>query len=194
MKRSIHAAVFAILCCGSALAADADVSQPLMLVAKPGLREEPYRASVIVVAPLGGDEHVGFIVNRSSETTLGSLFPEDGASQKVADPVYLGGPFATQAIFALVKGLQAPGAKALQVIPGLFAAFDSALVDDIIRSHPAHAKFVAGLVAWRRGELEAEIEQGAWYVLEPDAALAMRKPDGLWEELLLRLQNKGKAI
>lgn len=194
MKRSIHAAVLALLCSASAFAAAADVSQPVMLVARPELREEPYRSAVIVVAPLGGDEHVGFIVNRSTEATLGSLFPQDGASQKVADPVYLGGPFAPQAIFALVNRPPAPGARALQVVPGLFAAFDSALVDDIIRSDPAHAKFVAGLVAWRPGELQAEIDKGIWYVLEPDAGLAMRKSEGLWDELLLRLQNKDRTL
>jgi putative transcriptional regulator len=195
MKRSIHAALlFAILCSGGALAADADLSRPLMLVAKPELRDDVYGRTVIVVAPLGGDVHVGFIVNRSTEATLGKLFPEDGPSQKVADPVYLGGPHAPQAIFALVNAPQPPAGKTLQVIPGLFAAFESELVDDIIRSDAARAKFVAGLVAWRPGELDGEIDKGAWYVLEPDAALAMRKPEGLWEELVQRAQAKDKAI
>ena len=50
---------------------------------------------------------------------------------------------------------------------------------------PFTARFVAGLVVWRRGELRQEIERGAWYVLPPDAHLALRKPsEGLWEELV----------
>ena len=44
------------------------------------------------------------------------------------------------------------------------------------------------------GELDGEIERGAWYVLEPDAALAMRKPEGLWEELVQRLKNRENTI
>ena len=194
MTRSLQAAVFAILCSASALAAAADVSKPLMLVAKPELRDDTYQASVLVVAPLGGDAHVGFIINRSSGTPLGALFPEDAPSQKVADPVYLGGPVATEAIFALVNKPQPGVGKALQVAPGLFAAFDSGLIDHIIHSDPAHAKFVAGLVIWRPGELDGEIERGAWYVLEPDATLAMRKPEGLWEELVQRLKNRENTI
>jgi putative transcriptional regulator len=194
MNKSIRFVVFAVLCGSSALGAAADLSRPVMLVAKPELRDELYGAAIIVVAPLGGDQHIGFIVNRSTETKLGSLFPEDDASQKVPDPLYLGGPYATQAIFALLKGQERPGGKSFEVIPGLFAAFDESAIDHIIRSQPGHAKFVAGLVAWQPGELDSEVAKGAWYVVEPDAALAMRKPDGLWDEVVQRLQNKDKTI
>ena len=45
-----------------------------------------------------------------------------------------------------------------------------------------------------RDQLAAEIKQGAWYVLEPDAESAMREPQGLWEELVQRSAVKSKAI
>jgi putative transcriptional regulator len=198
MNKSILAVAYAVLlgwsALGCGLAAAADLSKPVILVAKPELRDELYGSTIIVVAPLGGDEHVGFIVNRSTEIKLGNLFPQDGPSQKVADPVYLGGPYGPQAIFALVQRPDSPGGKSLEVIPGLFAAFDGAVIDRIIQSEPEHAKFVAGLVAWQPGELDGEVEKGAWYVLEPDAALAMRKPEGLWEELVRRSQRRDNTI
>lgn len=46
--------------------------------------------------------------------------------------------------------------------------------------------FFAGLVVWRAGELAKEVKAGAWYVLEPNADVAMRRPEGLWEELVQR--------
>jgi putative AlgH/UPF0301 family transcriptional regulator len=49
-------------------------------------------------------------------------------------------------------------------------------------------------VAWQPGELENEVEKGAWYVLEPDASLVMRKPEGLWEDLVRRSQSRDNAI
>jgi putative transcriptional regulator len=194
MSKPSLAVAFAVLIGWSALAGAADLSKPIVLVAKPELRDELYGSTVIVVAPLGGDQHIGFIVNRATEIKLGSLFPEDGPSQKVADPVYLGGPYASQAIFALVQRADSPDGKSLQVLPGLFAAFDEAAIDRIIQSEPERARFVAGLVAWQPGELESEVQKGAWYVLEPDAALAMGKPDGLWEELVRRSQLRDNAI
>jgi putative transcriptional regulator len=194
MRKSSLALVFALLLGGSALAAAADLSKPVILVAKPELRDELYGSSILVVTPLGGDQHVGFIVNRPTEITLGKLFPEHAASRKVIDPVYVGGPYESQAIFALVQRPDSLGAKSFEVLPGLFAAFDAAVVDRIIETEPEHARFVAGMVAWQPGELRSEVEKGAWYVLEPDAALVMRKPEGLWEELVSRRQRMDKTI
>ncbi len=176
------------------LAGAADVDRPIVLVAKPDLRDPLYGSAVLVVAPVGAGQHVGFIVNRPLEVTLGTLFPDDAASQKIVDPVYLGGPVGSELIFALVQRKQSPGGNSFEVMPGVYAAFESAVVDQIIQSDPQHARFVAGLVAWRPGELEAEIDLGAWLVLEPDAGIVTRKPEGLWEELVRLSQRRRNTI
>jgi putative transcriptional regulator len=170
----------------SGVAAAADLSEPLVLVAKPELRDNLFGSTILVVKPVGGDQHVGFIVNRPTGVPLAKVFPEHGPSQKVIDPVYVGGPVDPQVIFALVRRRDSPGGHSLELLPGLFVAFDAPVVDRIIESESDHARFVAGLVAWQVGELAAEIEKGAWYVLDADAELALRKPEGLWEELVRR--------
>jgi putative transcriptional regulator len=190
----MRALLFAVLLSASALTRAADLSEPLILVAKPELRDDLYGSSVLVVTPVGRDQHVGFIVNRPTRVTLGKIFPEHGPSQKIVEPVYLGGPLDPQVIFALVQRPDSPGGSSLEILPGLYAAFDAPTVDRIIESESAHARFVAGLVAWRPGELAHEIDRGAWYVLEPDAELALRKPEGLWEELVRRSRIPKNAI
>jgi len=35
---------------------------------------------------------------------------------------------------------------------------------------------------------------GAWLVLEGDAALVMRNPGRLWDELVLRWQQRGNSV
>ena len=194
MSKSSLALVCAVLLGWCALARAADLSRPVILVAKPELRDELYGSSIVVVTPLGGDQHVGFIVNRPTGITLGRLFPERAASQKMIDPLYVGGPYESQAIFALVQRRDSLGAKSFEVLPGLFAAYDASVVDRVIETEPEHARFVAGIVAWQPGELRSEVEKGAWYVLEPDAALVMRKPEGLWEELVSRSQRLANTI
>ena len=176
--------VLALMLGWSALLQAADLSAPLVLVAKPELRDNVYGASVLVVRPVGGGQHVGFIINRPTRVSLAELFPEHGPSHKVVEPVYLGGPVDAQAIFALVQRADSPGGDSVEIVPGLYAAFDAATVDRIIESESAHARFVAGIVAWRPGELAAEIERGAWYVQAPEAKLVLRNPEGLWEELV----------
>ena len=82
-----------------------------------------------------------------------------------------------------------------QRLPRRSAAVDEETVDRIIRAESDHARFVAGLVVWQRGELRQEIERGAWYVLPPDAHLALRKPsEGLWEEPVRLSQLRANSI
>ena len=83
---------------------------------RPELVDSLYAHTVLVVSPLGGGEHIGLIVNRPTELTLGKIFPEDAASQKVREPVYLGGPVRPELIFALVERATSPGGKSLPVM------------------------------------------------------------------------------
>ena len=62
------------------LARATDLGKPLVLVAKPELASTLFRASVLAVAPVGGDQHVGFIVNRSTTLTLGKIFRDHAPS------------------------------------------------------------------------------------------------------------------
>ena len=184
MRKLALAAV--ALCFWMPFAGATDLDKPLILVAKPELRDAIFGSTVLVVTPVGGDQHAGFIINRPTTVRLGNLFPEHAPSHKIVDPVYLGGPIQSGVLFALVQRRDNPGAGAFEMMPGLFAVADGEGIDHIIETDASHARFVAGLVAWQAGELRDEIKQGAWYVLEPDTALFMRNPEHLWEDLVQR--------
>lgn len=175
-------------------AAATDVSESVILVAKRQLRDKMYGATILVARPIGHDQHIGFIVNRPTKVTLGELFPQHAPSQKVPDPVFLGGPLGAESIFALVQTAKHPGGRSVQLMPGMFAVFDSKLVDNVIEREAAKARFVAGLVGWRAGELRDEIRRGAWFVLDADPKLVLRKPEGLWEELVGRAERRANSI
>jgi putative transcriptional regulator len=173
----------------------ADLSQPVVLVAKRQLQDPFYRATVLLARPMGNDQHVGVILNRPSKVTLGQLFPEHKPSHLVRDPVYVGGPMSTSVIFAIVQRHDSPGGKSLQMMPDVFMVFEGATVDQIIEKQPEQARFLAGLVAWQPGELRDEIKRGAWFVLDADPALVLRKPtEGMWEELVRRAEFSANGI
>lgn len=171
------------------------LAETAILVAKPALRDQFYGATILIVKPVGNDRHVGFIINKPTTMTLGKLFPEHGPSQKVPDPVYLGGPHRPEVIFALVNRPDNPGGHSVQIARDLFIAMESEVVDHIIEAEAKHARFLAGMVLWRPGELNAELKRGFWYVLDADTDLVLRKPtDGLWEELVRRSERKANTI
>jgi putative transcriptional regulator len=189
MRTATLATVFAALLAWAFTAGAADLAHTLVLVAAPELKDPIYGGTVLVVKPFGRDQHLGFIVNRPTDLTLGRMFPDHAPSQKVPDPVFLGGPVDASALFALVAQADNPGGGSIEIMPGLFAAHDAAVVDAIIEQHPQDARFVAGLVVWRPGELKHEIDIGAWQLMDADPALAMRDPQGLWEELVQRSER-----
>jgi len=166
----------------------------MILVAKRQLRDQLYGSTILIVKPLGEDRHVGFIINKPTQMTLGKLFPNHGPSQKIVDPVYLGGPFNSQVIFALVQRSESPGGRSMRIAPDLYLAVDSQVVDRIIESEPQHARFLAGMVLWKPGELAEELKRGLWYSLDARSELVLKKADGLWEELVGRSERKANTI
>jgi len=169
--------------------------EPVILVAKPALRDRLYRGTILIARPLRSGQHVGFIVNRPTPVKLGTLFPDHGPSQKVVEPIYLGGPVSIEVLFALVQRKDSPGKRAMQLTPDLYLVVDRDLVDHIIESEADHARFYAGVVLWARGELDAEIARGFWYVDDADVSLVLRKStDGMWEELVKRLEQRSRGL
>lgn len=184
-----------VLATAAPLAFATDVTQTVLLVAKRNLRDRLYGSTILVARPIGDERHVGFIVNKPTNLTLGKLFPKHTPSQKVIDPVYLGGPTGPEVIFAMVKGRDSPGGRSLQLAPGLFVAFDSSIVDRIIETQPQQARFLAGMVLWAPNELDEEVRRGLWYTLEPQPDLFLRKStDGLWEDLVNRSERRANTI
>ena len=173
----------------------AEVDDPIILVAKRQLQDRLYGSTILIARPIGAGRHVGFIVNKPTQVTLGKLFPTHEPSRKVTDPVFLGGPVSPEVIFALVQGRESPGGRSLKILDDLYLAIDSEVVDRIIEKQPARARFFAGMVLWHPGELDDEIKRGLWYLQDPKADVVLRKStDGMWEELLGRSERKANSI
>jgi putative transcriptional regulator len=168
----------------AALAQDAKANDAFLLVATAALNNSSYRRTVILSVSIDGDRHFGIIINRPSKRTLAELFPEHEPSKQVTEPVFFGGPMSQRAIFALVRGAEAPGRGALRVMDGLFLAIAANTVDRIIEQTPQQARFYAGDVIWRPGELKDELGDGYWHVMDADPDLLFRKDtQALWDEL-----------
>ena len=186
------AASSAVFFLASAAAAPGDT---VLLVAKRQFEDPIYGSTIVLARPVQGGGHVGFIVNRPTKMSLSELFPDHEPSKKVADPLFLGGTVDMNLVFALVEGHGSKKDGSIRIAPDLFLAFETKAVDRIIESESDHARFFLGMVVWRPGQLDDELDRGLWYVDEPEAKLVLRrKTDGLWEELLLRLEARANTI
>jgi putative transcriptional regulator len=189
MRRVLGALTIILLACCPGLLRAQDLSKPMLLVAKPGLHG-PYTHTALLVVPMG-DKHIGFILNRATDTRLAKAFPDHAPSQKVIEPIYFGGPEAADALFAVVR--RNPGEPSLRLFGDLYMTANGKNIDRIIEQTPNDARYFAGFVGWVPQELAKEIAAGFWFVGEADAAQVFRKDTAaMWEELVERL-GKGKA-
>ena len=187
-------AILAIAWAAPTRAADPD-DDSIILVAKRQLQDRLYGSTIVLSRPIGADRHVGFIINKPTQVSLAKLFPGHEPSKKVVDPVFLGGPVSPEVIFALVQGKQSPGGRSIKILDDLYLAIDSDVVDSVIEKQSTQARFFAGMVLWRPGELNEELKRGLWYVLDAKSDLALRKStEGMWEELVGRSERKANAI
>jgi len=94
-----------------------------------------------------------------------------------------------------VQGKQSPGGRSIRILDDLYLAIDSEVVDSVIEKQSTQARFLAGMVLWRPGELRDELKRGLWYVLDAKADLVLRKStEGMWEEFVGRSERKANSI
>ena len=163
----------------------------VFLIATPRLIDPAYRQSVVLVVPTENERHIGFIINRPTQRSLSSLFPEHEPSKKVADPVFFGGPMSRSALFAVVKSERNPGGGSIGIMKNVFFAMRVDVVDRIIENLPNDSRYYVGYVEWRAGELRTELNRGLWYVTNANPDSVFRKnTETMWEEM----QRLARAI
>jgi putative transcriptional regulator len=159
-----------------------------LLVATPSLTDPNFHRTVVALLehdPVDGA--LGVVVNRPSGTDVAELLP--GVAPLASDPavVFVGGPVQPQA--ALCLGQVRPGAVAAGFAP-LSAGFATVDLDEdpaVLGAGLHRLRVFAGYAGWGGGQLEAEIEAGAWFVVDavPDDVFGA-DPDGRWRSVLRR--------
>jgi putative transcriptional regulator len=104
----------------------------------------------------------------------------------VVDPIFFGGPEASDALFAVLP--RDPGKPSIHMFGELYMTGNGKAIDRIIEQTPNEARFFAGFVGWMPDELAKEIAAGFWLVGDADPKAVFRKDTStMWEDLVQRL-------
>jgi putative transcriptional regulator len=172
--------------------ADDDGMRGKLLVASPNLRGATFHRTVITILEHTGDGALGVVVNRPGEIPLSDVAPAvaDLASEPAV--LFTGGPVEPQAAIAL--GMLPTGSPAAAipaqgwrpVVPPL-VTIDLDHDPTVLASAMRGLRVFAGYAGWGAGQLESEIEQGAWYVVDSlPLDPFFPAPDQLWTAVLRR--------
>jgi putative transcriptional regulator len=160
-----------------------------LLIASPALVDPNFVRAVVLVAEHSPDGTLGLILNRPSDSSVADSVGELRGVVEVGDPVYVGGPVQTDAVMVLAEFEDATLAAALVLEDIGFLPAEADM--DEITAVTRRARVFAGHSGWAAGQLDAELEEGAWILTEafPDDVF-VRDADELWAAAL---ERKGGA-
>lgn len=158
-----------------------------LLVASPTLRSAEFARTVIAMLEHNEDGALGLIINRPGNASLLEVLPPVADIATAPAVVFSGGPVEPQVAIAL--GVTAIGAsgEGWRPIVGPLVTVDLDYDPDLLAASLLQLRVFAGYAGWSGGQLEGEISEGAWYVVErlPSDTFA-DFPDRLWEQVLRR--------
>lgn len=137
----------------------------ILLVARGVVSDPNFGGSIVVVMNNLGPAPIGIIINRPMPLTVARFFPKVKHLAQVRDRVYFGGPveFGADSVWYLVRAKTAP-ANAIRVCDGVYVSSDHKLLLELLnRQSPMQGlRIFVGHAGWFPGQLQAEIQGGAW--------------------------------
>ena len=155
-----------------------------LLISSPMLGDPNFSRTVILILDRDQDHgYIGLTLNRRMQLHLSDIFGDEYEENNDMT-IFSGGPVDLQGRFWVpTLGEKVPGA--IEVLPGIFVGGDLEAVHHYLHS-PQHSsdaiRFYLGYSGWGRGQLEREIQGGAWQVqrLTAPAIVLTADQDALW--------------
>lgn len=157
------------------------------IVATHRLQDANFHRAVVILLAHGDEGAFGVVVNRPSGVAL----PDQLAAWAplAAEPaqIFLGGPVNRDAVVSLGVARRGVRAVRLQSVRGRLGIVD--LTGDPLRAKDElrAVRMFAGYAGWDSGQLETEVDDGAWFVVDPvPTDVVTRHPERLWRSVLAR--------
>lgn len=143
----------------------------ILLVAQDPVADPNFGGSIVVVMNNLAPAPVGLIINRPTPIPVSRLFPQLKRLAQMHDRVYFGGPVEIRTVWFLLRAKVAP-MSAIRVCDGVYVSSSQKLLLKLLgrRKPMAGLRIFVGHAGWYPGQLQAEIEGGAWTPKRADAA------------------------
>jgi putative transcriptional regulator len=152
-----------------------------LLLAGPGLLDPNFFRSVILVIEHNEEGALGLVLNRPTDLPVREALPPWAAT--VSDPavIFVGGPVAPGTAIAIGRNVD------VEPVVGAFGMVDLDEDPDDWRD----VRLFSGYSGWGAGQLEAELDEDAWLVLDsrPDDVATNDAAD-LWSKVLARQRGR----
>ena len=169
--------------------ADEDLAAGTLLVADRKLQDPNFQKTIVLIVGYGEQGTVGLIVNRPSEIPVAQLLSGVKEARDRKDTAFAGGPVEPKSVLALLRGNKAPDG-AQRIINDVWAIPDEDSVHESLATHagPDKLRFYVGYAGWGAGQLETELDAGAWRVIRAKSETVFDSdPESLWDRVVRNL-------
>jgi len=168
-----------------------DISASLqgkLLVAAPSLMDPNFARTVVLLLAHGDHGALGLVLDRPTVTAVSSPLPEWDELASAPAVVFVGGPVSEGTIcLARVKSEVSVPSSGYLPLQGALGTVDLESDPAFVAPWIERLRIFAGYAGWGAGQLETEMEAGAWWVVEAsDEDIFSPEPSSLWKNVLRR--------
>ena len=154
-----------------------------IMISEPFLPGNFFSRSTVLLVEYSASGAVGFILNKPFETKMNEILVMPNG---YAPELFVGGPVSGDNLFFIhTLGEHIEGSLHINgelYWGGDFEALKFSLVTGL--AQPDQVKFFVGYSGWSPGQLDSEIAENSWLVLDAEPELIMRSDKNFWFESL----------
>jgi putative transcriptional regulator len=159
-----------------------------LLIATPALVDPNFDRTVVLLLEHGADGGaLGIVLNRPSATPVSDAVPDWAPLATAPGTIHLGGPVGLGTLIALARSRTDEPPPGTQPVSDGLVAVDLSLDPTSLAPMVSGLRIWTGYAGWAPGQLEEEVAQDAWFVVDARDSDAMTaEPHGLWRSVLGR--------
>ena len=165
-----------------------------LLIAEPMLGDPNFDRSVVLMVDHTAEGALGVVLNRPTDREVATVLGRWGDLAARPPVLYLGGPVEQDGVLALARRRAFGPRERLagwSPVVGDVGTLDLQRDPDELAPDLAGVRFFAGYSGWGPGQLEAELDEGAWLVVDALADdVFAGDPDAMWRSVLRRQHGK----
>jgi putative transcriptional regulator len=167
-------------------AAMAESLRGQLLLSSPNLFDPNFRRTVVLIAEHTDAGAMGLILNRPAEATVGEAVPDLEWIAARSDIVYAGGPVAPDSVIVVAE-FDDPELAAAMIVDDLGFIPATGSGHEALAAATRRTRVFAGHAGWGPGQLDGEMDEGAW-IVEPARAddVFSEEPQELWGRVMRR--------
>ncbi|NBE55928.1 YqgE/AlgH family protein [Streptomyces boluensis] len=175
-----------------------------LLVATPVLADPNFDRSVVLLLDHDDEGSLGVVLNRPTPVDVGDIL--EGWGDLAGEPgvVFQGGPVSLDSALGVgvIPGEEEPSEGSpsrtssrdplgFRRVHGAIGLVDLETPPELLAAALGSLRIFAGYAGWGPGQLEREVADGAWYVVESEPGdVSSPVPERLWRAVLRRQRSE----